>query len=234
MIIKKIFDGNFDDEVHDHFIKFSRGDFKDKYLVNAKKQANKWAIKTGPEFANFFVSSGLSNCSGPIKVSGIISTTLDLSGDIKFEIEKIGNFQGVKKYVINTEVNPEEITSLVEKYPRAFFALSFSNSDMDIKIKAKPPKSGKPGKGDEEVKADFCTIKTNKEEVVREFFFDVGIDWKEIAIKHDILIDGIVYPKDMAGLKPAEIREQSKRKGKIVRRIVVDGRERVEEASFVA
>ena len=234
MIIKKIFDEVFDEEVHSDFLKFSRGEFKDKYLVDAKKQASKWAVKTGPEFANYFVKSGLSSCSGEVKVTGIISTTLDLVPEIKFEIDKVSNFQGVKKYIINTMVNPEDIISLIDKYPKVFFALSFSNDDLNIKIKAKPPKSAKPGKGDEAVKADFCTIKTSKKEVIEELFFDVGVTWKEISINHTILIDGIVYPENATELKPTEVREKAKRKGKLIRKIKIDGKEKISEANFVA
>jgi hypothetical protein len=234
MIIKKIFEKTIDEEVHSDFLKFSRGEFKDKYLIDAKKQANKWSVKAGSEYANYFVKSGLSGCNGEVKVTGIISTTLDLADEIPFEIEKVGNFQGVKKYVINTMVKPSDVISLIDKYPRVFFALSFSNSDMDIKIKAKSPKSGKPGKGDEEAKADFCTIKTSKKGVIEELFFDVGFDWKEISINHTIVIDGIVYPENAASLKPAEVRERAKRKGKLIRRIIADGSTKTSEANFVA
>jgi hypothetical protein len=234
MIIKKIFDKEFDEEVHSHFVKFSRGEFKNKYLVDGKKQATKWAIKTGPEYVNYFVKSGLSSIQGEIAVKGIIISTLDLSSEIKFDIEKVSNFQGVKKNIINTTINPQDVIELIDKYPKVFFALSFKTADTDIKIKAKPPKSGKPGKGDEEVKADFCTIKTNNSEVIRDLFFDVGLNWKIVSINHTLDVNGIVYPGDMTGLKPAEIREQSKRKGIIKRRIIADGQEKTTEAEFVA
>ena len=46
MVMKKIFEGVSDNEIHNDFMKFSRGEFKDKYIIEAKKQANKTAIKT--------------------------------------------------------------------------------------------------------------------------------------------------------------------------------------------
>ena len=55
MIIKKIFDGVFDAEVHANFLKFGRGEYKDKYLLDGKRQAKKWAVKAGAEYANFLV-----------------------------------------------------------------------------------------------------------------------------------------------------------------------------------
>ena len=38
-----------------------------------------------------------------------------------------------------------EIIEMLDKISKAFFALSFSAGDTSLKIKAKSPKSGKPG-----------------------------------------------------------------------------------------
>lgn len=235
MIIKKIFEENCDEAVHNDFVKFSRGEFKNRYLVEGKKQAKNWTIKTGPEFANFFVKKGLEQLTEKIKVKGIISTTLNLAEEIPFEISKISQFQGVKKYIIDTEVNPTDVLSLMEKYPKVFFALSFNLGSLNIKIKAKPPKSGNPSSKDkEEVKVDFCTVKTDNKKLLEELFWDIGLSWSLILIKHDLIIEDIVYPKDMASMKPAEVREKSKRKGKIIRKIKIDEREEQFEKQFVA
>lgn len=235
MIMKKIFEGIYDEEVHSDFLKFSRGEFKDKYLIEGKKQTDKWAIKSSAEFVNSFVRKCLEKAEGTLKIKGIIVSTLDLEDEIGFEIKKKSNFQGVKKLQIDTEVEPKKVLEMMEKYPRVFFALSFKTKDCDIKVKAKAPKSSKPGKKDEDgPKADFCTLKTNDEDLVKEIFFDVGLDWKEAKINHTIEINGIVYPENMNEMKPAEIRENSKRKGKIIRNINLDGNEQTSEAEFVA
>ena len=60
------------------------------------------------------------------------------------------------------------------------------------------------------------------------------LDWQEISINHTIEITDIVYPDDVENLKPVEIREQSKRKGIITRKIIADGKETINEAKFVA
>ena len=235
MIIKKIFEGVCDEGVHNDFVKFSRGDFKDRYLIEGKKQAKKWTIKTGPEFANYFVREGLSKLNQKINVNGIISTTLDLSNEIPFEISKISQFQGVKKYVINTEIHPRDVLVLMDKYPKVFFALTFSEGDLNVKIKAKPPKSGKPSnKDDEDKKIDFCTVKTTDKSLLESLFWDVGLDWDSIIISHEIIIEDIIYPKEMASMKPAEVREKSKRKGKIIRNIKSGGKEKIFECNFIA
>jgi hypothetical protein len=234
MIIKKIFDKIFDEEVHANFLKFGRGEYKDKYLIECKKQAKNWSLKTGPEFVNYLVKKSLENLNEATEIKGIIVSTMDLSGEVGFEIVKKGNFQGIRKLTINTTIEPSKILELMEKYPKVFFALSFKGEDFVLKVKSKAPKSGKPGKESEDgPKVDFCSLKTNNENLIKEIFFGVG-DFKEAKISHKINIEEIIYPENMDNLKPAEIRAQSKKKGKLIRRVVADGKETITEAEFTA
>ncbi|MFA4960557.1 MAG: hypothetical protein WC548_02730 [Candidatus Pacearchaeota archaeon] len=234
MVIKKIFEKDFDEEVHNDFLKFGRGEYQNRYLLEGKKQASKWMIKAGPEFVNYLVRKCMDKAEEKTHMKGIIVTTGNLDGEIDFEIKKKSNFQGIKKLEIETEVEVEKLKNLMNKFPRVFYALTFSGNDFDLKIKAKAPKSGKPGKENEDgPKADFCTLKTNDEKIVRELFFDYP-EFKEISINHTIFVEDIVYPKDFTKMKPEEVREQSKRKGRIVRQIFVDGKEEKRETEFVA
>lgn len=231
MTIKKIFNKVFDEGVHSDFLKFGKGEFKDKYLVDGKKQADKWVIKTGPEFANHLVKMGVEKTSGKIKVTGVIVSTMQMDISISNGLKQ---FMGIKQYKIDSEIEASKILEIMGKYPRAFFALSFSLPDYELKIKAKAPKSAKPSTSEKEPKAEFCSLKTNDFNVVKELFFDYPNFNKEIAVKHIVKIDQIVYPKDFAKMKPEDVREQSKRKGIIIREIVADGKPVKSEASFEA
>ncbi len=234
MIIKKVFDKNFDEEVHSGFLKFGRGEFSDRFLLEGKRQKDKWSIKADAEFANYLVQKCLEEIDGEVEIKGVIISTLDLEDEIDFDIKKKGNFQGIRKLQIDTSVNKQKILDLMEKYPRVFFALSFKTPESQLKIKPKAPKSGKPKtKGDEKPKAGFCSIKTTNRQVVNDLFFDYP-DFKEISIRHTINITDIVYPDNIDSLKPAEIREQSKRKGVIIRNVEIDGNSQLSKAEFVA
>lgn len=239
MTIKKVFDGIFDDEVHSDFLKFGRGEYKNRFMIEGKTQKDIWSIKTSAEFANFFVRKCLEKVSGKIAVKGVIVCTFDLRAECTFDIKKVGNFQGIRKVEIDTEIDPKEILALMKKFPRVFFALTFKTDKFDLKIKPKAPKSGKPGKATEEgegegPKVDFCSLKTADKDLLNELFFGVGLGWKEIRISHTLKINEIIYPKDLKTLKPEQVREQSKRKGIIVRIIEADGKKSVKEANFEA
>lgn len=233
-VINKIFSGDFDESVHAEFVKFSRGVFDNRYLVEGKKQKDKFAIKTSSEFANFFVRNLLEKVSGTIKIKGIIVSTTNFESECDFEIENVKKYMGINQLVINTETSADKIITLMEKYPRAFYALSFSYGDYELKIKEKPPKSGKPGnktKEDDGPKADFCSLKTTNEEIINDLFFDFQ-GFSEIRIKHILEIKDIELPKEYK--TPEEMRERAKRKGIVKRFIEVDGRKDVKEKSFVA
>jgi hypothetical protein len=233
MVMKKIFDGVFDAEVHANFLKFGRGEYKNKYLLEGKRQAKKWAIKAGAEYANLLVRKCLEKVGEAVEVKGVIVSTRDLRDEISFEVSKVKNFQGVRKHVIEGEVEPAQIFELMNKYPKAFFALTFKGEGFVLKIKPKAPKDGKKGKDDEGPVADFCSLKTEDREIIDYLFFGVG-DFQEVKINHTINVTDIVYPSNMDELKPIEVRESAKRKGVVVRNATVDGVEHVSEANFVA
>lgn len=234
MVMKKIFERIFDDEVHANFLKFGRGEYKNKYLLEGKKQVKKWGIKAGAEYANLLVRKCLEKVNGPIAVTGVIVSTLDLRDKIKFDIKKVSNFQGVRKHVIDGEVEPAQIFELMDKYPKAFFALTFKSDDFVLKIKPKAPASGKPGKEkDEGPVVDFCSLKTGDRSLIDYLFFGVG-EFSEVKINHTINVTEIVYPENIEELKPVEVRELAKRKGVVTRTATVDGVQQVSESGFVA
>ena len=231
--IKKVFDKKIDEDVHSQFQKFSRGEFRDRAIVKVKKAKDKYTIFTTAEFANEFVrlmAEKLGN--NKTKVTGAIISTLDLGKEIDFNTRK--QFMGVKQYGIEREISGKEILEMLEKFPKVFFALSFSVGDEVLKIKAKAPKSAKPKNKDEAPTPDFCKLVTNDEKIGKDFVWETN-DFKLAEIYHDFFIDSIVIPDSIKHEKDfAVVREKSLRKGKIVRRAIIDGKETKEEIQFEA
>ncbi len=233
--IKKIFEGEKDDLVHLQFQKFSKGEFKNRAMVEVKNSGGRFSIKTTPEYGNEFVRFlGEKLGSDSSEIKGVIVSTLDLTGEIDFEDKK--QFMGVKQYIISKEMSGEEILDIADKFKSSFLGLSFSVGNSDLKIKPKAPKSGKPStKGEDKPKVDFCRLKTKDLDIVKEIIFDSEInDFKNIEISHDFIIEDIVIPDELKDEKDfSVIREKSLRKGRIVRRIEIDGKEIVKEKEFL-
>jgi hypothetical protein len=230
--IKKIVDKNFDEAVHLQFQKFSRGEFKDRAVLKVKKTKDKYTINTSPEFANEFVRMMAEKLgTNSTKVEGAIVSTSDLTGKVDFKEKK--QFQGVKRYMIDKEMTGKELLNLLNEFPKTFFGLTFDvDENNKLKIKPKAPKSGKPGKGDEEPKADFCKLITNDQEIGKSFIFEKN-DFKSADVKHIFVIEKMVMPetdeKDFA-----KIREMTKRQGKIIRFSNIDDVKDTKEYEFTA
>lgn len=228
--IKKVFDESIDEEVHLQFQKFSKGEFRDKALIKSKKSKDKYTIIATAEFANEMVRA-VAEKLGEEKTSikGIIVSTNDLTGQLDFEDKK--QAMGIKKYIIDREMTGNEIIKLLDKFPKAFFALSFEAGENKLKIKPKAPKSAKSKNKGEKPKPDFCRLKTNDKELGKSFVFEKP-DFKEAEINHTFLINELVLPEGEKDF--AKIREMAKRKGKIIREAVIDGQEINSEKEFVA
>lgn len=236
--IKKIFDGKTDNLVHVQFQKFSRGEFKDKAVILYSKGKDKFSISTTYEYAADFARLMAEKLgSSKTKVTGVIVSTRDLTGQLNFTDKK--QFAGVKQYILDGEMSGKEILDILEKFPTAFPALSLKVGETELKVKAKAPISGKPStKGaDAAPKADFCKFYTTDKELVKSFVFDsevISADVKKAEIKHVFMITDIALPKGETD--PARIREMAVRKGKVIRliKIVDSGKELRKEHEFSA
>jgi len=228
--IRKVFDNQIGEEVHLQFQKFSRGEFAHRALIKAKKVKNIYTILTTAEFANELVRT-VAEKLGEEKtaVTGAVISTLKLDDELDFKSKK--QFMGIKQYIIDKHMSGNEITRLIEKLPKAFFALSFSGKGDVLKIKAKAPKSAKPKTKNEAPKPDFCKIITSDEKIARDFVWEKS-EFKDAEISHDFIIKEILIPKDEKDFAIA--REKAKRKGVIVRKTEIDGVKTAVEKEFEA
>ena len=232
--VKKIFLGETDNDVHLQFQKYSRGEFRNKAEIHAKQSKGKFTINASADFANELVKDVAKKLGNEkTNVTGAVISTSDLTGKIKFKSKK--QFQGVKNYGIDEEMSGNEILKLLEEFPKTFFALSFKTTDSELKIKPKAPKSGKPGKENEErKKPDFCKIITTDKHLGESFVFEKP-DFKEAEINHTYFIEEIKVPEHLKKEKDfAKIREESLRVGKIVRTAKIDGEIKKTEGKFEA
>jgi len=238
--IKKVFDEKLDEDLHNEFVKFGKGTFDNRYKieVTSQKGGTQFKINTTPEFSNYFVKKCLNKIRDGIKVSGIIISTYSIEEDVTFPLEDTKKYMGMTKYIIDTEVEKDKLLELMEKHPRVFYGLSFSEGPIQLKIRKKSPRSAKPGKSGEKGKQDnFCSLKTQDKELVKDLLFDVTLNFDKAKITHDIVIEDVQYPDNFKELlktkKPKEIRDMSKRKGKVVRKIDIDGKKEEKEKEFL-
>jgi len=130
--IKKIVDNKIDKSVHLQFMKFSKGEFRDRAIIRAKISGDKYTINTSAEFANELVRDMAEKLgSQRTNVTGAIVSTSDLKEDLDFK--EIKQFQGVKRYLIDKEMSGDEIRGLMNKHSKTFFALTFEVGEDKLK-----------------------------------------------------------------------------------------------------
>jgi len=234
--IEKIFLKKEDKLVHLQFQKFSKGIFPNKAAISAKKSKDKYTISTSAEFANDLVRDVAEKLGDKIsKVTGAVVSTSDLTGKIEFADKK--QFQGVKRYLIDKEISGNDLVNIIDEFPKAFFALSFETPDgTKLKIMPKAPTSGKPTPADKanSKQPNFCKLTTTDAELGKSFVFEKE-DFKKAEIKHTFVIESIEIPTELKSSNDfALIREESKRKGKIIREAMIDGVPEKKEFEFEA
>lgn len=229
--IKKIVDKKIDELVHLQFQKFSRGEFKDRAILKVKKSKEKYTINSSGEFINEFVRAMAEKLGNEkTKINGAVIATSDLTGKLNFKEKK--QFQGVKRYLLSTEMSGIEIIKLLDDFPKAICALSFDVGENVLKIKPKAPKMGVPGKKGEPPKTDACKLVTTDAEIGESFIFEKK-DFKSAEINHTFIIEKMIMP-DTEEKDFAKIREMTKRQGKVIRYSDIDGVKSENTYEFIA
>jgi len=229
--IKKIVDNNVDELTHLQFQKFSRGIFKNRAVLKVKKNKNKYTISSTGEYINELVREMAEKLGNEkTNMTGAVISTSDLTGKLDFTDKK--QFQGVKRYLIDTEMSGYEVIKILDEFPKAICALSFIVGTDKLKIKPKAPKMGVPGKNGEYPKTDACKLITTDAKIGESFIFETK-DFKLAEINHTIIIDKVIMPesdeKDFA-----RIRELAKKQGKLIRISKIDEVESTKEYEFTA
>lgn len=228
--IKKMWQNEVDETVHTPFIRFSRGRFENRFVINISKNG-KCKLSSSFELVNTLVTF-ISSLASLVRVTGIILTREN--PDELFKQTGIdATFRKKSKVFeanIDAELTREQIEKIAEK---AYFMLvDCSAEGIELKTKKKlprPPKSGAEKSNDK-----FCVLEADIKywpQMREEFAFDLQ-DFKKAHISHIIEINDITLPK---GEKDFEkIRLNAKRKGRIIRQITADGKEKISEKDFVA
>ncbi|UZE93627.1 MAG: hypothetical protein IB618_02540 [Candidatus Pacearchaeota archaeon] len=228
MFIKKIFQNKVDETVHKQFIRFGKGEFGSKAIINIRK-TSVVKLTTSFELAGDIIIF-ISSLAPWFRVEGLLSNR-----------EQIPCFEGKKKkglfvYNIAKELRSEELRDLVLKsYPTLLDCISGDES-INLKIKKRIPKPGK--KTEAKVDDKFCQLNLDAKywpQLHNEFLFDLPFEIKKARIVHTFIIKDIKIPKELEKEGDYEkIRLGAKRIGKVIRKVVVDGKEIVKEKDFIA
>ena len=217
LFVKKIFEGKEDDIVHRKFVRFSVGEFE-RGLMSLRKGKD-IKIKCSYDFVDDLFGLIAENCKGKVNVKGKIIASFDFGDDFEF----VRYIKG-KKFTgeVDFEVDCDKMKEIYEKFKLSFILLSVDCDGFKLKCKTSLPKPGKA------LDLKFCSAVFPKE-LVNEFVWEG--DFKKAEIKHRVIVDEIVVPEGVSDF--AEARKLSKRKGNVIRELVLDGKEIVKGKEFL-
>lgn len=204
--LRKICEGRGDEESHRYFIRFGKGNYRGRFLVSAAK-GKRLKLKASFELANDFVS--IAKEIGARKFSGRVLSKESVEG---LERRK-------KAGVFVYEVNESDLSEFSNAY---YYLVDCETPELNLRIKKALPK---PGRDAEKVDDSFCLMEADLKfwELIRDAFFWDAPDGKKIKIEHELNFNEIILPNEEKD--NVEIRESALRKGVIVRKGEIDGKE---------
>ena len=225
--INKIFHGNFDEMVHNQFIRFGKGMYNDRAVL---KITNGKSIKmtSGFEYANDFIEFIIAHCHDhTYKVKGTVYSKEKIESDFFSEIvKKKGFFIGE----VNQEMSKEELSEFYELFKLQYILVGIESESVVLKTNKAP--HNPRGK----YKENFCSFAVDsymRDKALEDFAFDLDDDFKKALLKHHFRIDGVDIPKEYED-DPLKIRIYARRKGFIKRIIDQDGKLLDKETELLA
>ncbi len=221
--IAKLLSGEIDESVHKQFVRFGKGKFESRALINFDDKGKGTIVKTSFEFATDMAKL-VAQLAPDVLFSGIVMSKQELMLE---KASKAKKKQGLYVYDVS-ELTSKEVMEIVDKV--YCLLLDANASSIELKTKKRLPK---PGKSTEmKITPDFCLLKADakyKAKILEAFALP---ECKKARVMHSYIIKEIILPSNTSD--PEEIRLKAKRKGKVIREAKIDGEEIRLEKNFVA
>ncbi|MBI4440876.1 hypothetical protein HY639_01795 [Candidatus Woesearchaeota archaeon] len=223
--IRKLFLGKGDDHVHSQFVRYSLGEYSPKAVVTIKNGTSA-KIVTSFEYVNDFLAMIGECAKGEVEVHGKIFLKRQM--DTPFSLSKK---KGYLCADIDQTMTPKTLAQWVTSYgTEGYLLLNVTGNGIIFKTKTAPHNP----KGKYDMK--YCTLTVSsplKDVFLQDVAFDAKGAFKQATITHTFHIADVIIPKEYEH-DMALARIHAKRKGKVVRSAVIDGKEIKTEKEFVA
>lgn len=211
--IKQIFEGKVDDYVHSKFVRYGKGEYE-RALVVIKKTSKNIKVKTSYDLSNDLFRICLDFLKGSADVSGKIIADFDLQSKLGLEANytKRGKLHTAE---LKCKLSKEQLEKIWNDFRMEFILLNIKSDNVELKCGSSLPKPGGT------IKCDFCKASLPVE-ALKEF--DLNEKISEANLVHVYVINELAVPKEYEN-NFEKARIHAKRKGFLIRKSVVDGKE---------
>ncbi len=224
--IRRIVQNNADEWAHKKFVRFSLGDFEREEIII--KAGSTIQVSAGFEYLDVLLGIVSRLAKEDVIIKGKLAGKRKLSADLSnfgIEPKKISGKED--KADIDCVLPPPKFEEFFETFRDVFMLLTVKSGKYSVNPKKSIPKPGK-------LVEKFVTAKLDKSDydlIKQEFLFDFEGKFKEARIKQVYKIMEIKVPKEYE--KDFEkARTMATRKGKIIRNLIIDGKEFHKEYDF--
>ncbi len=223
--IKKIFDKDITEEVHNAFTRYSLGEFvKEPFFVKMAKKT--FTLQSGFEYLNFLQKFLAENLKGEVEIEGVIESVNDLSPKLnalglQFSEKRRFGKSGTKFVLDQQTVQVDTYKRLVDELFSEYllFNVSFDGGKLKVK-KQTTPKLGSPTEKFVTLKAPHALL----DPLSRDYLFDIDVKpFKELTVQQTYTIEDIEVDEKLLEQDANLARKKAVRKGEISRKVVVDG-----------
>lgn len=211
--IKQIFENKVDDYVHSKFVRYGKGEYE-RALINVKRTSKNIKVKTSYDFSNDMFRICLDYVKGSVDVSGKIIADFDLQSKLGLEANytKRGKLHTAE---LKCKLSKEQLEKIWEDFRFEFLLLNIKGENVELKCGSSLPKPGGT------IKDDFCKASLPVE-ALKEF--DLNEKITEANLKHIYQINELAVPKEYEN-NFEKARIFAKRKGFLIRKSIIDGKE---------
>lgn len=224
--MKNIHDNSVDDKTHQKFIRYGIGQFEKEEMKITVGSSIK--VYAGFEYLDTMFWMLSEVVKDDVELNGTIVSKKDILSEIKdFGIEP-KNVTG-KKYTIKETFSADRFREFVKTFSGYVLLVKVKSKPYALTMKASVPKPGK-------LVEKFLSATFSKDDydlIRKELLFDHEADFKQASIRHLYEITNIDIPEEYED-DPAKARLHAVRKGKVIRKMVIDGEERINEFPLAA
>lgn len=244
--LTRIIQNEVDEFTHLIFSRYGRGIFPGPAL-QFKIQKNKFTINASflyEDFVGVFLAHFLPN-NKQFKLTGNIFSYRDLGSELSDIIPSISmkKSKNLYKATLQLELPSEKIKKLYSLLGGECYIL-VSIKPVQGALPKLQTKKSIPKLTDQiiELKTDFCKATLPSDEEILNVFIEEALpDFQEriktpfenLDLRNQIVVTDIILPENWRSMPSKEVRLKSKRKGKIVRTLTVDGETLKTEHNFL-
>jgi hypothetical protein len=218
--IHDIYEKNIQDHIHRKFVKYGLGEFEREVLY--LKTGNNVHIQAGIDYLDILFFLLGRYAEEDVSITGDLVTNEDIKDNLSsFGITPVSS--KAKKYTLRETFTPSRFRDFLKQfscYYMLFYAKSEKNS---ITVKKSLPQKGSLIEKFVSAKFDKKFLKDIKD----DFLFDWQRDFKQAELHHMYVIKELIVDPELLKRDAAQARLEAQRKGKILRRKIIDGQESV-------